>query len=92
VPWSVDDTVACGGAAVVPGDVIVGDEDGLVVIPPALVAEVAEDAVVQERMEAWVADRVAEGHPVDGLFPMNAEWKAKYEAYLAQQRGTGEQQ
>ncbi|BCT76618.1 hypothetical protein SCMU_24600 [Sinomonas cyclohexanicum] len=83
VPWSVDDTIACGGAAVVPGDVIVGDEDGLVVIPPALVAEVAEDAVVQERMEAWVADRVTEGHPVDGLFPMNAEWKAKYEAYLA---------
>ncbi|GAB2735771.1 hypothetical protein GCM10027090_04140 [Sinomonas soli] len=92
VPWSVDDTVACGGAAVVPGDVIVGDEDGLVVIPPALVAEVAEDAVVQERMEAWVADRVAEGHPVDGLFPMNAEWKAKYEAYLAEQQGTPAQQ
>lgn len=85
VPWSVDDTIACGGAAVVPGDVIVGDEDGLVVIPPVLVAEVAEDAVVQERIEAWVADRVTEGHPVDGLFPMNAEWKAKYEAYLAEQ-------
>jgi regulator of RNase E activity RraA len=90
VPWSVDDTIACGGAAVVPGDVIVGDEDGLVVIPPALVAEVAEDAVVQERMEAWVADRVAEGHPVDGLFPMNAEWKAKYEAHLDEQQGSGE--
>ncbi|GHG44747.1 hypothetical protein GCM10012320_10040 [Sinomonas cellulolyticus] len=88
VPWSVDDTIACGGAAVVPGDVIVGDEDGIVVIPPALAAEVAEDAVVQERMEAWVADRVTEGHPVDGLFPMNAEWKAKYEAYLAGQSQT----
>lgn len=85
VPWSVDDTIACGGAAVVPGDVIVGDEDGLVVIPPSLVQEIADDAVAQERMEAWVADRVTEGHPVDGLFPMNAEWKAKYEEYLAGQ-------
>ncbi|MDQ4490607.1 fumarylacetoacetate hydrolase family protein [Sinomonas sp. ASV486] len=80
VPWSVDDTVACGGAAVQPGDVIVGDEDGIVVIPPALAEEVADDAVAQERMEAWVAERVAEGHAVDGLFPMNAEWTAKYKA------------
>jgi regulator of RNase E activity RraA len=80
VPWSVDETVACGGAAVQPGDVIVGDEDGLVVIPPQLVGEVADDAVEQEREEAWVAQRVAEGHPVDGLFPMNAEWRARYEA------------
>jgi 2-keto-4-pentenoate hydratase/2-oxohepta-3-ene-1,7-dioic acid hydratase in catechol pathway/regulator of RNase E activity RraA len=80
VPWSVDETVACGGAAVQPGDVIVGDEDGLVVIPPQLVGEVADDAVKQEREEAWVAQRVAEGHPVDGLFPMNAEWRARYEA------------
>ena len=80
VPWAVDETVACGGAAVQPGDVIVGDEDGLVVIPPYLVEGVADDAVSQEREEAWVAQRVAEGHPIDGLFPMNAEWRAKYEA------------
>ncbi|GAB3284204.1 hypothetical protein GCM10027449_27990 [Sinomonas notoginsengisoli] len=94
VPWSVDDTVACGGAAVVPGDVIVGDEDGLVVIPPSLVEEIADDAISQERMEAWVADRVMEGHAVDGLFPMNAQWRAKYEEYLAgqAQRQTGADQ
>jgi 2-keto-4-pentenoate hydratase/2-oxohepta-3-ene-1,7-dioic acid hydratase in catechol pathway/regulator of RNase E activity RraA len=83
VPWSVDDTVACGGAAVVPGDVIVGDEDGIVVIPAHLAAEVADDAVAQEREEAWVAERVAEGNAVDGLFPMNAAWRAKYEEHLA---------
>ncbi|WP_433874226.1 fumarylacetoacetate hydrolase family protein [Sinomonas atrocyanea] len=83
VPWSVDETVACGGAAVVPGDVIVGDEDGLVVIPANLAEEVADDAVAQEREEAWVAERVAEGNAVDGLFPMNAVWRAKYEESLA---------
>ena len=41
VPWEVDVTIACGGAAVQPGDVIVGDGDGVIVIPPQLVAEVA---------------------------------------------------
>ncbi|WP_334171599.1 fumarylacetoacetate hydrolase family protein [Sinomonas sp.] len=80
VPWAVDETVACGGAAVQPGDVIVGDEDGIVVIPPQFVHEVADDAAAQEREEAWVAERVAEGNPVNGLFPMNAEWRARYEA------------
>lgn len=80
VPWAVDETVACGGAAVQPGDVIVADEDGIVVIPPQLAEEVANDAAAQEREEAWVAQRVAEGHPIDGLFPMNAGWRARYES------------
>ncbi|MDQ4502125.1 fumarylacetoacetate hydrolase family protein [Sinomonas sp. ASV322] len=87
VPWAVDETVACGGAAVQPGDVIVGDEDGIVVIPPQLVEEVADDAVAQEREEAWVAERVAEGNPVDGLFPMNAVWRAKYDADASGEAG-----
>lgn len=80
VPWSFDETVACGGATVQPGDVIVSDGDGVLVIPPGLVAELAAEAVEQEREEAYVAEQVEAGHPVDGLFPMNAEWRAKYEA------------
>lgn len=80
VPWETDVTIACGGAAVQPGDVIMGDRDGVIVIPPFLLAEVAAEAAEQELADAWVADRVAEGHAVDGLFPMNAEWRATYEA------------
>ncbi|MFV0374555.1 fumarylacetoacetate hydrolase family protein [Microbacterium sp.] len=80
VPWDVDVTVACGGATVQPGDVLVGDADGVIVIPPALVEEVVDAALAQETEDAWIADRVAEGHPVDGLFPMNAQWRARYEA------------
>lgn len=79
VPWEVDATIACGGAAVQPGDVIVGDGDGVIVIPPHLVAEVAAEAAEQDAADAWVAERVVEGEPVDGLFPMNAEWRARYE-------------
>lgn len=83
VPWEVDATIACGGTAVQPGDVIVGDNDGVVVIPPALLDEVVTDAIEQERQETFIAERVAEGESVDGLYPLNAEWRARYEAWLA---------
>ncbi|MGK2317197.1 fumarylacetoacetate hydrolase family protein [Gordonia rhizosphera] len=78
VPWDFDLTIACGGATVQPGDIIVGDDDGVIVIPPAIAEEVADAAIEQEEQDAWVADQVAAGHPVDGLFPPNAEWKARY--------------
>ncbi len=80
VPWDADVTIACGGTTVQPGDIIVGDADGVVVIPPGIAEEVVDAALAQEDEDAWIADRVAEGHPVDGLFPMNAEWRAKYDA------------
>ena len=80
VPWEVDVTIACGGAAVQPGDIIVGDGDGVIVIPPAIAEEVADAALAQEDEDAWIAEQVAAGHPVDGLFPMNAEWRARYDA------------
>ncbi len=85
VPWETDTTIACGGATVQPGDVIVGDADGLLVIPPALVEEVVDAAIEQEREEEYIAEQVAAGHPVDGLFPMNAEWKERYRAWRTQQ-------
>ncbi|MGO4536046.1 fumarylacetoacetate hydrolase family protein [Leifsonia sp. 2MCAF36] len=84
VPWDTDVTVACGGASVQPGDVIVGDADGLLVIPPPLVEEVVADAIEQERQEEFIAEQVSEGARVDGLFPMNAEWKERYRAWLTQ--------
>ena len=80
VPWEVDVTIACGGAAVQPGDIIMGDRDGVIVIPPFLLEEVAREAAAQEEADAWVAEQVANGAAVDGLFPMNAEWRAKYDA------------
>lgn len=78
VPWEVDATITCGGATVQPGDVVVGDDDGLVVIPVHLLEEVAAAAAEQEAQDAWVAERVAEGHPLDGLFPPNAIWRQRY--------------
>jgi 5-oxopent-3-ene-1,2,5-tricarboxylate decarboxylase/2-hydroxyhepta-2,4-diene-1,7-dioate isomerase len=80
VPWDIDVTIGCGGTAVQPGDIIVGDADGVIVIPPGLAAEVADAALAQEAEDAWIAEQVAAGHPVDGLFPMNAQWRARYDA------------
>jgi 2-keto-4-pentenoate hydratase/2-oxohepta-3-ene-1,7-dioic acid hydratase in catechol pathway/regulator of RNase E activity RraA len=81
VPWETDVTIACGGAAVQPGDVIVADDDGALVIPPALVAEVVTDAIEQEREESFIAEQLAAGASVEGLYPMNAEWKTRYAAW-----------
>lgn len=79
VPWDHDVTIGCGGTTVQPGDIIVGDADGVIVIPPGLVEEVVDAALAQEEEDGWVAEQVAAGHPVDGLFPMNAHWRARYE-------------
>lgn len=83
IPWEVGGTIACGGTTVQHGDIIVGDDDGVVVIPPALLQEVVDDAYEQELQDAWVYEQVKAGHPVDGLFPPNAEWKAKFAEYRA---------
>jgi 2-keto-4-pentenoate hydratase/2-oxohepta-3-ene-1,7-dioic acid hydratase in catechol pathway/regulator of RNase E activity RraA len=80
VPWDSDITISCGGATVQPGDIIVGDSDGVIVIPPALAEQVADDTLAQEVEDAWIAEQVAAGHPVDGLFPLNAAWREKYDA------------
>ncbi len=90
VPWETDVAIACGGAAVEPGDLIVGDDDGVIVIPPALAWDVARDAAAQEAEDEWIARQVAAGASVDGLFPMNAEWRARFEAdTAAPARGSG---
>jgi 5-oxopent-3-ene-1,2,5-tricarboxylate decarboxylase/2-hydroxyhepta-2,4-diene-1,7-dioate isomerase len=79
VPWDADLTIACGGATVQPGDVIVADADGVLVIPRALVGQVAEGAVAQEREDAWIARRVAEGEPIEGLFPLGPDARTRFE-------------
>lgn len=80
VPWETDVAVGCGGTTVEPGDILVGDGDGVIVIPPAIAEEVVDAALAQEAEDAWIAGQVASGHPIEGLFPMNAEWRARYES------------
>jgi regulator of RNase E activity RraA len=79
VNWQ--EPIGCGGVAVFPDDVIVVDEDGAVVIPRALVDEVAQAAAEQEKLEAWIMGEVQAGASLPGLYPPNAENKARYEAF-----------
>ena len=72
--------IGCGGVAVFPGDVIVADGDGAVVIPAALFDEIVPLAVEQERLEGWIMDEVKGGAALPGLYPANAENQARYEA------------
>jgi regulator of RNase E activity RraA len=78
VNWQ--EPIGCGGVAVFPNDVVVVDDDGAVVIPQALLEEVVEIAVEQEALEAWIVGEVEKGAALPGLYPPNAETKARYEA------------
>lgn len=71
--------IACGGVAVLPGDWILADDDGAVVIPKGLIDVALEAAVDQEQQEAWIAKEVARGLPLTGLYPMSDATRARYE-------------
>ena len=87
VPWESDVAVACAGVTIRPGDILVGDADGVVMLPPAIAAEVLADAREQERQEVFITARVARGEPIDGLYPLSDRTRPAYEAWLTGEPG-----
>ncbi|MCC6435249.1 MAG: hypothetical protein IT196_09490 [Acidimicrobiales bacterium] len=87
VPWDTQQVITCAGVAVVPGDVLVGDDEGVVVIPAALVEEVAQASHTMEIEEAWAIERVAAGESSIGTFPIAADRRAEFEAWLQAKQG-----
>ncbi len=87
VPWETNVTVACAGVTVMPGDIIAGDADGVVVVPRHLAREVAQDAAEQELQEQFIAEQVAKGEPIDGLYPLGRKWQAAYQAWVTDEGG-----
>ena len=77
--------IGCGGVAVFPGDIAVGDGDGVIIIPAELAEEIAAEAESMESYEAWVVKQVKGGASIIGLYPMNDETRQRYEAWLAEQ-------
>jgi len=77
--------IACGGVPVLPRDIMVGDAEGVVVIPAAIADDVAAEALEQTVYEDFVQDRVGKGHTIRGLYPMTdpanrtlfVEWRAQ---------------
>lgn len=81
-PLETNVPVACGGTLVVPGDVIVGDAEGVMVIPAALAEEVARDALEQEHREAWALERVKAGESIRGIYPLSEARRPDYQHWL----------
>jgi len=77
--------IGCGGVAVFPDDIAVGDGDGVIIIPAEMADDIAAEAKEMEPYEAWVVDQVKAGASIIGLYPMNDESRARYESWLAEQ-------
>jgi regulator of RNase E activity RraA len=81
--------IGCAGVAVYPGDVLMADRDGVLVIPRQLAAEIADPALEQEQLEAYVATKIRAGEPLRGNYPPGEETIAEYKASLADSGGDG---
>lgn len=84
-PVDMNLPIACGGVAVFPGDVIVGDAEGVVVIPRHLAAEVARDTFEQDFFETWALERIESGASIRGVYPPDEATRAEYEAWRSSQ-------
>ncbi len=77
--------IGCGGVAVIPGDIIVGDEDGVVVIPRALAGEIATEGGEQELMEAFIKSRIEAGARIPGTYPPNDATRRSFDKWKQSQ-------
>ncbi|MGC9348344.1 MAG: ribonuclease activity regulator RraA [Anaerolineae bacterium] len=78
--------IGCAGCLVCPGDVIVGDDDGVVVIPQAMVDEVVEEILLIEDRETFIRMMLAQGYSQRGLYPMGPEMETRFQAWRAERR------
>jgi regulator of RNase E activity RraA len=75
-----DVPIGCADVLIVPGDVMVGDDDGVVCVPRHVADQVAADGFEQDRLEAFLLERIKQGAPLPGTYPPSAETLAEYEA------------
>jgi regulator of RNase E activity RraA len=88
-PVEMNVTIGCAGVLVEPYDVIVGDAEGVVVIPREIANEVAEGAIEQETLEAFSLERVRNGESIVDVYPLAPHRRAEYQAWLAERRAEG---
>lgn len=73
-----------------PGDLLVGDADGVVVVPPELAEDLITDCREQEQRERFITEQVRAGHDIDGLYPLGPDWHEMYERWRKQHSTQGE--
>ena len=83
--------IGCGDVAVYPGDMVVSDMDGVVVIPKDIADSVAQEAVEQTLFETFVQERVMAGETIFGLYPPDPEMQAAFDKWLAKTAGNSQQ-
>ena len=77
---ATQEPVACGGAAIHPGDIVVCTETGIVALPAALAERIALEAVEQQRLDLWIQREVERGERLATLLPPDAAALARFEA------------
>lgn len=83
-PVDMNVPIGCAGVLVMPGDVVVGDADGVIVLPRAVAEEVALAAVEQEQREEFVLEKITSGASIRGVYPPDERTLAEYEEYRRQ--------
>jgi 5-oxopent-3-ene-1,2,5-tricarboxylate decarboxylase/2-hydroxyhepta-2,4-diene-1,7-dioate isomerase len=81
IPLDVDVPITCAGVLVMPGDVVVGDAEGVVILPAKLAEEIAHDAYETEQRESFALERVKAGESFRGLYPLSPERRPEYEQW-----------
>ena len=85
VPFAVNVPIACGNTLVMPGDIIVADDDGATVVPAQLAPELTEKAQAHAEWEDFSRMKLAEGGHLRKYYPLSEEARAEYEAWRAEQ-------
>jgi regulator of RNase E activity RraA len=73
--------IQCGGVLVMPGDIVLADEDGVMIVPPALATKVAEAGIEIEEMEAFTRMKVEQGFSTLDVYPLNEELQREFEEF-----------
>ncbi len=79
-PVDINQPIGCGGVAVMPGDLLVGDGEGVVVVPQQMAPEVIAEAWEQEQLEAWVVAQIQAGQSIKGLYPPDDAAMTRFQA------------
>ncbi|GAA5189971.1 dimethylmenaquinone methyltransferase [Rugosimonospora acidiphila] len=87
-PWAYDVPVACGGALVLPGDIVLADDDGAVVVPRRRAGAVIEAARDHEQWEQFSRMRLDEGAPLADYYPLTPDSRGEYERWRDAGNGT----
>jgi regulator of RNase E activity RraA len=76
--------IGCAGVLVCPGDILLGDNDGCIVIPPSLLDHVVEEVAVHEDREEYIRKLLSEGYPLAGVYPMGPEMELNFRNWRAE--------